>query len=148
MPVVTPCATPVRRQSHRPGISSTSRAFGRHFGDIPEAPTYLRIDGVWVSVKTPSQDQIDSADLMIQGGHLTDVSAAVRLEVLAAGLCLVTDGAATATGAYPSMLTFPSAVGTFPIADDDDPVVVPDDGPLLPSALLLPSSTTYPDPGA
>ena len=89
MPTVTPCATAVRRHSAFQR-SATTRAFGRHFGDVLEAPSYLRISGVWRSVSVPSQDLIDSADVFIQGGHATLVTTAVADELTAAGLCYAT----------------------------------------------------------
>lgn len=90
MPVVTPCATPRLRQIVRPRPTPTQRAFNRHYHDVYEAPTYLRIGGVWTSVTTPTQDQLAAADMVLQGGHQHVVTAAVAAAIQAAGLCLST----------------------------------------------------------
>lgn len=92
MPLVTPCATARRRRSAEAGYSPTQRAFGRHFGDVYEAPTYLRIDGTWRSVTTPSQDLVDTADLVIQGGHAYELDEDVVGAIEDAGLCLAAVG--------------------------------------------------------
>lgn len=144
MPTVTPCPTPYRRRSTTPR-STTSARLARHFGDVYEAPTYLRIDGVWRSVKTPSQDLIATADLMLQGGHATDISSTVYSEIIDAGLCLTYVDPAGTSSSYPSTTaTWPSTTGTFPY-DDDTETPPTDDGLLLPSATTLPSSTTLPE---
>lgn len=143
MPTVTPCPTPYRRRSTTPR-STTSARLARHFGDVYEAPTYLRIDGVWRSVKTPSQDLIDTADLMLQGGHATLVTSTIYNEIIDAGLCLTTVAVDVGTSSsYPSTTaTWPSTTSTFPT---EDTTPTPTVGGLLPSATTLPSSTTLPE---
>lgn len=144
MATVTPCATPVRRRSYEPGYSQTQRAFGRHFGDDYIAPTLLRIGGEWRSVTTPSQDLVDSADLVLQGGHVYTISQAIVDDITAAGLCVATVTVGIVVpdeGLYPSSLTYPG--GTTYVGIDDG-VTPPAAASFLPGDTYLPSDTTYP----
>lgn len=115
MPTIMPCASPVRRRSAEPGLSPTQKAWGRHFGDIYEAPSYLRIEGSWVSIKSPRPSVMATADLVLLGGHETEVDAGVTVELDAASLCYqVVSGAAPSallpsTSLYPATSLYPSS---------------------------------------
>lgn len=57
----------------------------RHFKNRARGQSVLRIDGVYVTIETPTQAQVDSATEYYAGGHVYEVSAAVASALEAAG---------------------------------------------------------------
>jgi len=56
-----------------------------YFYEMDRGESVLKIDGVYYQIRTPSQDEIDSATEVYLGGHEYPVSDAVAAELIAAG---------------------------------------------------------------
>ena len=57
----------------------------RHYKSRARGQSVLKLDGVYVTVETPSQDQMDAASEVYQGGHVYTVSQTVADALETAG---------------------------------------------------------------
>lgn len=60
-------------------------ALFRHYKNRAQGMSVLKIDGVYQTIVTPSQEQIDAASEVYLGGHFYEVSASVASALTAAG---------------------------------------------------------------
>ena len=76
----------------RPGQTHAQQAIARIAGPMPTGVTVYRINGTWTAQRSPAQEQLDQADVILLGGHRTEITQEIYDEITDAGINLTVVG--------------------------------------------------------
>lgn len=81
MPTITPVTRPVGMV--RDWQTPAERAIARIVGPLPTGESLVKQGGAWKAVRSPSQDFLDSCEIVFTGGHVYDISDELWAEIQA-----------------------------------------------------------------